>query len=393
MKQKLDPFHSFALRSDVSALIDNNNLVLSSKRESFIVDSGIPLDLEKLIQRSRLEIKDNADATDEFIFAKFIKHLINISWVTIKIHEGIVLEACTPSTYDLLFTQKKSDGPFFLIPGVLIETSGNHLLMTDPKAGTIICLETKILAEILINENLDASVLLWKLGMVDLKEADSFQENLIDDAFHFRTTSALNVIKNPAYTLSKPWSGQPQEISFESDEFLKTLKLRQSNKREKGRLISLKELKEFLQIVYGARIENGKLKFSYPSPGAGYSLRLKIVYPAEGHDKILIYDPVNSTLTECGHSQAPHSTSGLIKIYLCGSLSELRKRYQSITYRLLLLEAGVLLQQLSLCSSYKNLNSWIIGFTNEKAVKNSFSGAFAEDELLVGEFTITGKDL
>lgn len=392
MALKLDPSHSFALRSDISARIDKNNLILSSKRESFIVDPGIPLDLEMLIQQSRLEIKKNADLTDEFIFAKFNRHLMNISWVTITLQEGIVLETCSSSTYDWLATDKTSAGPFFLIPGLLIETSGLHLRMTDPQTGTIICLEAKILAEILNNVNPAASVLLWKLGMVDINKADSFQENLIDKAFHLRTTSALNVIKNSAYTLSKPWSGRPQEISFERDEFLKTLERRQCNKREKGQLITLERLKEFLQIVYGARIENQNLKFSYPSPGAGYSLRLKIVYPGEGHDKILVYDPVASTFTDCGDSQTPQTTNGLIRIYLCGSLSELRKRYQAISYRLLLLEAGVLLHQLSLSSAYKNHYSWIIGFTDEKRVKNSFLGAFTEDELIVGEFIITGRD-
>lgn len=212
----------------------------------------------------------------------------------------------------------------------------------------------------------------------------------LSDAFHLQNTCDLEPVRNRNYKMQLPWKGKPHFSKFIESEFVQTLKKRRSFESESNiQKASLDEIKELLLVTYGADTEtNGEVKFFYPSPGRGYSVTLRILIPVNDGVELHKYNPLTGSLELIGKAKSKSEHLSWTRILCVGDSSELKKRYNTIPYRLMLLETGVILQQLSLATAFLNLAGKIIGHTNEKAVKDTFKGCFSDQEQILGEYIV-----
>jgi hypothetical protein len=112
-----------------------------------------------------------------------------------------------------------------------------------------------------------------------------------------------------------------------------------------------------------------------------YAAQLRCVMPG---GQVYSYNPLTDSLKHEG-SAASISRPECVRVFVIGSTLQLQKKYRKIPYRLLLLEAGVILQQLSLVAAARSYKGFINGMLEPNAESNLF---LRDSEKLIAEYRL-----
>lgn len=385
MKQRLDPSYKVILNQDVFPELDApNSLVLKSKRQVFKADFHFPL----VMKEKYLSLAPESSEMDQLLFYKFTRQLVLLNYAHIELFPGLILESCEKHIFDEFMIHQSQSPLVSLSPGVVVESLNSLTRLTDTVNHTVVTMMPSLFFDVLAGKENDVSLIL--VGLKIFNNQRPVDDDLASSFFHFHTTKPVSVINTENYKLLHKWKGEPEVCHFEG-EFHRVLSERRSSYLKVKSPPSIEEVSRMLRSVYGTTKKNGELKFFYPSPGAGYSIKLMIVCPDSDQEILYEFDPIKFQLSEKEKAPLFLTEDGWIRIYLVGDLTELKKKYAIIPYRLLLLEAGVIFNQISLAVSYHKLQGRIIGHTSEKVVKNNFKDSFNHQELVLGEFILTKK--
>ncbi len=305
------------------------------------------------------------------LLEKMIKKIHANGWLSLKIGEGIHLE-----NFQLEQITSPSSETTFVASSGIVTTRDNHFVMAfSPKDELIIRFEHKAyLSYLNLQLPLETSRWLSTLGFYN-HESDSLET--ISEAFHLSTlTTDVSIDKN--YIAPEKWIGLTTPIN-PRDEFEKIL-LERKSVTTSDEAPSLEELKAFLKLVYMPH-DQKPVKFAYPSPGRMYSAQIRLVMP-EGD--VMTFNSITEEFSTLGKDSSLQ-LSNWIRIYVIGNTDELQKKYKNIPYRLLLLETGVLLHQLSLVTSAKGLKGYIVGMLEPYAKQSLF---LEKKDLVLAEYRL-----
>jgi hypothetical protein len=323
------------------------------------------------IDLARLKSDREIVSANPQLLGKMIKKIHANGWLSLKIADGIHLE-----NFQLEKITSPSNETTFVASSGIVTTRDNHFVLAfSPKDELIIRFDHKeYLSYLNLQLPLETSRWLAALGFYN-HESNSIE--IISEAFHLSTlTTDVSINKN--YIPHEKWIGLTTQIN-PHDEFEKIL-LERKSVTSSDEAPSLEDLKAFLKMVYMPHDQN-PVKFAYPSPGRMYSAQIRLVMP-EGD--VMTFNPITEEFTTLG-KDSTLPLSNWIRIYIVGNTDELQKKYKNIPYRLLLLETGVLLHQLSIVTSAKGRKGYIVGML-EPYAKPSL--VLEKKELVLAEYRL-----
>lgn len=332
---------NWLIKESVSITEQDKTIILKRGELTLLIPEIFEISVEKLKTSRRLV------STNDQLFDKILKKIYAYGWLSLEIDEGIVLESFP---FDL--PAKAYAGTDFIV-------SSGTVTLRHKEFVTVISSshETKItfsLEKYLSYLRCDLSLNSKKLlSLCGLYNAENSSGEILAEAFHFSTVTT-DVSLNKNFIAPERWTGF-FKAHAPSDQFEKVLMERKSV-TDSSEALNPEEIKSLLHSVYLPHNGN-PVKLAYPSPGKMYSAQIRIVMPS---GDVLTYNPIEDKLSSLGNDSTL-CLPNWVRIFVVGATSDLEKKYQHIPYRLLLLETGVLLQQLSLVTSYKSFKGYIVG--------------------------------
>lgn len=373
----LSMHYHYRLKTFVKVADTSAGLVLRNNIEEMLVKQEMGIDTNDL--KSNRELRSLASGFEEIIFSKTVSQLIKLDWLDIEIFPGLQIETISPAKWNELKNPKvQTSENYTLSSGLVIETHQNFFRIIGIDNSVVMRVSSELFANIsskkLSPEQKDMLIALQVLNH------ESASDEFLGEAFHIRTANTGNVLLDPHFKTEIDWHGNFRN-SDEKDEFLNTLKNRESI-TEGLRSPSVEKIRELLNIVYYPTDKKNLVKFSYPSPGRMYSVKIRVIHP-DGN--VYTYNPLSREISVIGKSNQPISCA---RIFLLSTDEELKKKYEIIPYRLQLLEAGVILHQISLSVSYCGLKGHILGSLNENRIRTEASGCFTQNEKILAEYKL-----
>jgi hypothetical protein len=378
---------SYHLKPELEIIEEGELITLKSDHLQLGLKNAGIFDKDLLLKDRLLRPPGVPTEFDNLIFNKIIHQLIRSDFVEIQCGNLIRIEhISTELLPELLKRTSSVAGKRDLASNLTLEVMGDKFRITCPRRGLILTIKQKTLAEILTgSEDLEAIGLLESLGLFS---HESLKPEILAEAFHFQTTRGLGVVHDLNQQLSYPWKGIPAPFSGRSSEFNEVVLHRKSSPIYNVSTPAWPKLNDWMNVIYGARVEEGKIKLNYPSAGRAYSVCLYMSYPEEDGNTLYSYDPFKRQFTAL--KKIPHvgALDKTVHIYLAGKTDQLKKKYKNISFRLLMLDAGVLLQQMSLSTSANKMRGRIVGFVHEEQIKTRYEGVFSKDEYLLAEYIL-----
>lgn len=356
---------NWIIKESISITEQDKTIILKSGELTLLIPEIFEISFEKL-KASRSLV-----STNDQLFDKILKKIQAYGWLSLQIEDGIILDSFPND----LLAKKCEETDFTVSSGTVSLRDKTLVMVMSPSHETKISFSSeKYLSYLKCDLPLSSKKLLSLCGLYN---SDISSHELLAEAFHFSTVTT-DVSLNKNYIASERWTGI-LKAHVQSDEFEKVLMERKSS-TDSSEALNLEELKSLLHSVYLPH--NGSpVKFAYPSPGRMYSAQIRIVMPS---GDVLTYNPIEDKLSSFGNDPTL-CLPNWVRIYVVGSTSDLEKKYQHIPYRLLLLETGVLLQQLSLVTSYKSFKGYIVGMLEP----HSRSALFLDpSQMVLGEYKV-----
>ncbi len=331
---------NWLLKNHVTFIEKDGVITFSDGNYTLHIPDAFNLDHELLLSHRIVK-------TDPLFLDKILLKLFSSDWLAIEIDDGIVLESFTLSLVHEILKGNHSENEVRLSEGLVIISEKDKMTVFAAKSKAKLVIKCEMFP-LFLNGNLPETTktILKFAGFYNI---DQSMPELLSEAFHLSTETS-DVLNDPYFIAPVPWKGS---LSLESqNEFERVLRDRKSSYDLKTPL-SIEELKSFLRVVFFPHGDS----LAYPSAGKLYSAELKFVLPT---GKVYSYDPLADFLMETG-LEIQLARPECIRIFIVGTTEALEKKYRNISYRLLLLEAGVILQQLSLGASYLSYKGFING--------------------------------
>jgi hypothetical protein len=366
-------------------------LILKGPDVIFRIEDCSFIDLDKL--ESEHLIVQSSDENIPF-FLMWVRTLLSEDFLTLECDTGLILDNISwESIKDMNRLSPLANN---FSAGTVIEAIGVHIRIIHGRTGFIARLTQQKMFDALNGIDNKLQLQLTNLGFLSNDDHLKLEEPL-SLAFHNITTRSLYPVNPECPRLELPWSGELVPGKIPSDQVLSLFRGRRSARWvDSGpyRLPTMDEIISLLATTFGPYTKEGspgRIFFHYPSAGGGYTVTVKVILPENSEISLYDYNPLQNALVKsdtCDNSIGPNY---LVKIILTAEFERIKLRYSEIPYRLLLLDSGVLLHQLSLATTYHGLHGRIQGYTNEKKLKKKFPYGFKLQELVLGEYQLTGS--
>lgn len=378
------------LKDHVKLEMTPNGSVLSINSNRWSIPLGIMLD-DKVLESSRILRAIDSDQLSREIFRKTVKGFIEEDLISIALGTGLKIISIK---WDVLEDFQKAPSPaqenIKLSSSAVLRAKGKELELFNAQSETIVSIDQALFFEAMAGTNLELIRQLLALGFITNRQEDPSE---LSAAFHLANSRDLEPIRNSNIKVKLPWSGAASFNEYSDSEFVRTLRNRRSVLNDdNGEKVTLEEVKNLLALTYGAHTDStGETTFFYASPGKAYSVTLRVLFPTALGVEHYKYNPMKKSLDLIEKSASAPGNQNWTRIICVGDSTELNKRYNVIPYRLMLLETGVILHQLSLAAAFLDLRGKIIGYTNEKTLKNVFKNSFLKSEQILGEYVVVRK--